>query len=351
MPQRLRRRLGSFSPGPDARFISIDGFQVHFEHHRPTAPAGGGVHLAPFLCLHGFGGSTYTWRNLVPRFCDLGAHVYCLDRLGFGLSRGAAVGTKDAFRNQRRVMPYSHQYAADAVLKFMDRLGLARVLLVGHSIGCLTAMMVALGHPERVAGLVLFAPAVFIGGAPFGLRRVLNTPLMNTIMPVTAKFMMERFTDAMVNTTFYNKSVVTPDVVDGYADRLVPNWQQLYWAACKAVINAPVSLTREELARVHASVLIVGGNQDNVVPPRHYLRLLRALPHATLRLFDQNAHMPQEETPQLCMAVLVPWLRRHVKQLCVPGPPPDEPPDVVEFTGHVHALAALNRSRSAAPRC
>eukprot|EP00160_Parvularia_atlantis_P007195 Unigene16364_Nuclearia_a/m.48497 Unigene16364_Nuclearia_a/g.48497 ORF Unigene16364_Nuclearia_a/g.48497 Unigene16364_Nuclearia_a/m.48497 type:complete len:187 (-) Unigene16364_Nuclearia_a:159-719(-) len=177
--------------------------------------------------------------------------------------------------------------------------------------------------------------------------------------------------DAMVNTTFYNKSVVTPDVVDGYADRLVPNWQQLYWAACKAVINAPVSLTREELARVHASVLIVGGNQvcaselpkncvaltavarakDNVVPPRHYLRLLRALPHATLRLFDQNAHMPQEETPQLCMAVLVPWLRRHVKQLCVPGPPPDEPPDVVEFTGHVHALAALNRSRSAAPRC
>eukprot|EP00160_Parvularia_atlantis_P007197 Unigene16366_Nuclearia_a/m.48501 Unigene16366_Nuclearia_a/g.48501 ORF Unigene16366_Nuclearia_a/g.48501 Unigene16366_Nuclearia_a/m.48501 type:complete len:304 (-) Unigene16366_Nuclearia_a:358-1269(-) len=196
MPQRLRRRLGSFSPGPDARFISIDGFQVHFEHHRPTAPAGGGVHLAPFLCLHGFGGSTYTWRNLVPRFCDLGAHVYCLDRLGFGLSRGAAVGTKDAFRNQRRVMPYSHQYAADAVLKFMDRLGLARVLLVGHSIGCLTAMMVALGHPERVAGLVLFAPAVFIGGAPFGLRRVLNTPLMNTIMPVTAKFMMERFTGA-----------------------------------------------------------------------------------------------------------------------------------------------------------
>jgi pimeloyl-ACP methyl ester carboxylesterase len=50
------------------------------------------------------------------------------------------------------------EYADDAVA-VLDTAGVDRAVLVGHSMGAATAVRVALLHPERVAGLVLGAPA------------------------------------------------------------------------------------------------------------------------------------------------------------------------------------------------
>ena len=50
------------------------------------------------------------------------------------------------------------EYAEDAVA-ILDHLGVERAVLVGHSMGAHTAARVALTHPDRVAALVLGAPA------------------------------------------------------------------------------------------------------------------------------------------------------------------------------------------------
>lgn len=50
------------------------------------------------------------------------------------------------------------EYAEDAVA-VLDHLGVERAVLVGHSMGAHTAARVALTHPDRVAALVLGAPA------------------------------------------------------------------------------------------------------------------------------------------------------------------------------------------------
>jgi pimeloyl-ACP methyl ester carboxylesterase len=49
---------------------------------------------------------------------------------------------------------------ADALVAWMDAVGLARALLVGHSLGCQVVAHVAVRHPGRVAGLVLVGPTV-----------------------------------------------------------------------------------------------------------------------------------------------------------------------------------------------
>lgn len=57
--------------------------------------------------------------------------------------------------------PGDYRYAdyADDAIAVLDAAGADRAVLVGHSMGAATAVRVALLHPERVAGLVLGAPA------------------------------------------------------------------------------------------------------------------------------------------------------------------------------------------------
>lgn len=50
-------------------------------------------------------------------------------------------------------MSYSHM--AQDVIGFMDKMGLARAVLVGHSMGGKVAKSLALASPDRVAGLVV----------------------------------------------------------------------------------------------------------------------------------------------------------------------------------------------------
>ena len=49
---------------------------------------------------------------------------------------------------------------ADALVAWMDAMGLPRALLVGNSLGAQVAARVAAAHPDRVAGLVLVGPTV-----------------------------------------------------------------------------------------------------------------------------------------------------------------------------------------------
>lgn len=62
--------------------------------------------------------------------------------------------------------PSAYRYAdlAQDAIAVLDTLGVTRAALVGHSMGAVTAVRVALMHPERVSALVLGAPAHL--GAP-----------------------------------------------------------------------------------------------------------------------------------------------------------------------------------------
>jgi alpha-beta hydrolase superfamily lysophospholipase len=62
--------------GKDDRFIEVDGHAIHY-----TKQGKG----KPLIMVHGFAGSTYTWRYLIPLLTD-DYTIYALDVLGFGLS-------------------------------------------------------------------------------------------------------------------------------------------------------------------------------------------------------------------------------------------------------------------------
>lgn len=100
----------------------------------------GGAGRPPMIVLHGLLGSSRNWlgtgRDLTKHF-----HVFALDARNHGRSPHAPEMDYDVM-------------VAD-LTAWMDGQGLARAVIVGHSLGGKTAMRLACRHPERVERLVV----------------------------------------------------------------------------------------------------------------------------------------------------------------------------------------------------
>ena len=109
-----------------------------------TGPSDG----RPVVLMHGLSSSRSTYRDVVPRLVADGCRVLNVDLRGHG---GSGPGSR--YR--------ASDYAADVVeLLESER---APAVLVGHSLGGVTASAVAAGAPGLVAGLFLEDPPLFEG--------------------------------------------------------------------------------------------------------------------------------------------------------------------------------------------
>lgn len=99
----------------------------------------------PLVFLHGNPGSSYTWRNVLPRVGS--GRLLAPDLIGMGASGKPDIAYRFA----------DHARYLDA---WFDRLELERVVLVGHDWGGALAFDWAARHPDRVAGLAFFESVV-----------------------------------------------------------------------------------------------------------------------------------------------------------------------------------------------
>lgn len=124
----------------------------------------GGTGQAVFL-LHGLAGHAGEWSETASRL-TAGARVLALDARGHGHS-------------ERFPVDVSHRERVDDVVFVVEALGVGPVVLVGQSVGGLTALSVAAHHPSLARALVLVeaSPSDGSGGGSLpaevaaGLRR------------------------------------------------------------------------------------------------------------------------------------------------------------------------------------
>ncbi|XWS56905.1 hypothetical protein CRYUN_Cryun09bG0125700 [Craigia yunnanensis] len=114
----------------------------------------------PMILLHGFGASVFSWNKVLKRLAHLtGSKVLAFDRPAFGLtSRLNTFATQ--ISDAKPVNPYSMAFSVLATLYFIDFLAAEKAILVGHSAGSLVAVDAYFEAPERIAALILVAPAI-----------------------------------------------------------------------------------------------------------------------------------------------------------------------------------------------
>ncbi len=116
----------------------------YFTHSRDAAAP------YPVVLIHGAGGNHLYWPPEIRRM--KGQRVLALDLPGHGKSGGPG---------EQSIQGYS-----DALLRWMDVLGLQKIALVGHSMGGAITMTFANQHPERIAGMGLISTGARLKVAP-----------------------------------------------------------------------------------------------------------------------------------------------------------------------------------------
>jgi pimeloyl-ACP methyl ester carboxylesterase len=269
--------------GPDSRFIQLGDVDVHYEQFGEGERA--------LLLLHGFAASTFSWREVVAPLAQSGSgyRVIAFDRPAFGLTSRPMPGEWTGAN------PYSAEAQVELTIALMDQLGLDSAILVANSAGGSVAMAVALRYPDRVAALVLVAPAVYVGGNRLArLGPFLRTPQMRRIGPLLVRNIQE-WGDDFGRSAWHDPARISADIWEGYRRPLqADNWDRALWEY--TVAARPTNLP-DQLERLQLPVLVITGDDDRIVPTEQSIRLAAELPRAELVVIPDCGHVPHEECP------------------------------------------------------
>jgi 3-oxoadipate enol-lactonase len=247
----------------------------------------------PLLLLHAGIADSRMWKPILPRL-ESPRHVLAPDLRGFG--------TRPLAKEE-----FSH---VDDVVALLDAEGVERAAVVGASMGGAVAIDLALSHPERVAALVLAAPALH--GWDWSDETRAFSAKEDELFE---SGQVEAATDLNVRTWVDGRGR-GPDEVDGVIRELV--WE-MQFQAFDHVLNAystePHPEERrldppaaERLAELTPPTLVIVGDLDMPDFPRIAARIAEQAPRARVIEIAGVAHLPSLERPELFAELVLAYL-------------------------------------------
>ncbi|MCA1824100.1 MAG: alpha/beta fold hydrolase [Mycobacteriales bacterium] len=264
--------------------------------------AAGGRDGEPALFVHGLGGASTNWTDLMTLLADR-LSGEALDLPGFGESDPPSDGR------------YSLDFHARAVAELAATRG-QPVHLFGNSLGGAIALRVAAERPELVRSLTLVSPALpsYRPDRTDPLLPLLLVPgITGIVLAATRRESPERRARRVLELCYGDPLGVHPERIAQAADD-IRRRRELAWnddalvASLRGLVRAqldpgPRNLWRQA-ARVTAPTLLIWGKRDRVVPVRLAERAAKALRARRLLVLDGVGHVAQMEQPDAVAAAV-----------------------------------------------
>lgn len=296
---------------PNGAFVEVDGVELYYiAEGDPTNPA--------VMLLHGFGGSTFTWRDTIPALVEAGYYAVAFDRPPYGLA------DKDP------EIDYSDANYADLTAGLLDALDIDSATMVGHSAGGGVIAQIATAHTERVDALVFVAGAVRVpqdtdtpeatpdpdGENDSALSGLFNMtanldPESEIAIGLVDTLVTPAFFSGLLSSAYGEDFVVTDEISAGYTRILrVEGWQQAF---LNLVTGNPMSDSPDfdALQALDVPVYIMWGEADTWVPLDVGERLGAFFgDNAQTVTYPGIGHLPMEEETAEFNADLIHFLGR-----------------------------------------
>jgi len=230
---------------------------------------------APLIFLHGLGGSQSTWQVVLGDLVDR-HRVAAIDLPGHGASDRSAEAD------------YSISGIALAVTEAIDKLGLRKPVLIGHSLGGAVALRIAAENANTISGVV----AIDSAGLGDEISAALTDLMAGAAGPETARGLLQ---------LFYQDQKLVND--RGVTEMAAMQQVDGAWVAQQAVARAAFAdgqqqeAARVDPASIHLPVLLIWGEHDGVLPMQHAVDALPKFPDASLAIVRNVGHVPQVENP------------------------------------------------------
>jgi pimeloyl-ACP methyl ester carboxylesterase len=231
---------------------------------------------APALLIHGYTDNSRSWSLLAPYLKQ--RRLLAMDLRGHG-------------RSDAPQCCYDYADLANDAALFLDAMGVAKADVIGHSLGSLTAQLLAAQHPDKVDDLVLISSTTGIGGGP-------GSWLWDNIMQLTApidpdsQFMKDWYT----NPNPVDEDYISRERAESAA---VPIhvWRGVLWATVVDDLTLIAPL-------VKSPVLVLWGEKDGFFDLTHQEKLEKAYPDAEFQVFREAGHNMFWEFPDKAARVI-----------------------------------------------
>jgi pimeloyl-ACP methyl ester carboxylesterase len=270
----------------------------------PVGP--GAMHVERFghggtavILIHGFGTSSFLWRNVAPAITDAGHTAYAVDLFGHGESD----------------RPSDADFGIAAQAEYLDAamtaLRVARGIIVGVDIGGDVALRLAATRPERVEKLVLVNTPAF---------DELPARDITQMQRSTAKFAF-RTTRGVLGAAPLIEGVLKGSVSDPAVHmpmKLIARYLAPF--AGRDGVNHLLTLASSisgddledvDLKTIHVPALVLWGEEDQWVDSKMADRLAHALPDGRLVRLPGVARLVPEENPEHMASLLLDFMKRR----------------------------------------
>jgi pimeloyl-ACP methyl ester carboxylesterase len=266
--------------------LDVHGGQAYcYSGGKPFDPA-----LPAVVFIHGAQNDHSVWALQTRYLAHHGFGVLAVDLPGHGRSSGPALASVEAM--------------AEWLLAVLDAAGVARALLVGHSMGSLVALQASQRAPDRVKGLALL-------GTTWPMK--VSDALLETSKndEPAAIDMVNIWSHASIA---HKPSSPAPGFyVMGVARRLMQRMSQLNpehlfhtdFAACNAYANGEAAAQA-----VRCPALFIFGSRDMMTPPRSTKLLTASIAHGKIVTVDAG-HSMMAEQPDAVLDALYAFAREN----------------------------------------
>lgn len=236
----------------------------------------------PLVLIHGFPLDRSIWNPVIPLLKDH-ARVILPDLRGYGQTPPT-----DGV--------YYMRLMAEDILRLLDRLGIERAILAGHSMGGYVSLAFAHAYPNRLAGLALVTSQTMADNPEKrqsrytmsrNVRRSGTAPLAKKLTPI--------YTD-------------NPAVAEEVRGIIARSDSQTVIASLKGMAE------REDAAEwadsIRVPVLVVAGGKDKLIPIEKARTFVQFFPRSWLVELEDCAHMAMMEDPAGVAGALVQLVQR-----------------------------------------
>lgn len=269
-----------YMPFDNSSFMELNDIQYHYRVWRPK-----GEIKERIFFLHGFSGSTFSWRKNIDTLIMQRYLVVAADIPPFGFS-GISEETD-----------YSVSVQAENLWELLDSVCKGKWFLAGHSMGASYAGAMAFLHPEKTAGVI------FVDGTYMGLHKTTFSQKLSGAL-FSSSF-VRSLADLVGTGFFYNYSkfekllssayacMPDSDAVRGY---LFPFVRKSGIGG--AIFSMASGIEKKELGALNnLPVLILWGKKDAWIPLSVGIKLNKTYPGSEFFVIEGAGHCPMETHP------------------------------------------------------
>ncbi|MBW4438090.1 MAG: alpha/beta hydrolase [Pleurocapsa minor GSE-CHR-MK-17-07R] len=236
----------------------------------------------PVLLLHGWMNSWAVWRDTI-QLLGRDFRMYALDFLGFGDSGDQA-------------KEFSVTNFSLMVNTFMDRMGIVKAPLVGHSMGGTVSLSVALAHPDKIVKVIVVGSPI-VGSSLSPLLKLAanrqwiglgqSAPGLYSVFQAGFRPLLRGYSYFLAKDGNMLGKMLTDDVAKLNLEPFI-----------ESITTLRETDLRPRLADLKMPILGIYGKKDLIVDPKQSQVLKQFAPTSRISWFENSGHFPMMDEPE-----------------------------------------------------